>query len=100
MTGIPINSLTSVESEKLINLEATLHKRVIGQEEAITAISKAIRRSRLGIQNPNRPIASFVLSYWSRKTEEVTKALVSMFGAESDIVLTCQSLWRSLRYLV
>jgi ATP-dependent Clp protease ATP-binding subunit ClpC len=60
MTGIPINSLTSVESEKLINLEATLHKRVIGQEEAITAISKAIRRSRLGIQNPNRPIASFL----------------------------------------
>jgi ATP-dependent Clp protease ATP-binding subunit ClpC len=42
MTGIPINSLTSVESEKLINLEATLHKRVIGQEEAITAISKAL----------------------------------------------------------
>jgi len=60
MTGIPIQSLTSVESQKLVNLEATLHKRVIGQEEAISAIAKAIRRSRLGIQNPNRPIASFM----------------------------------------
>jgi ATP-dependent Clp protease ATP-binding subunit ClpA len=88
MTGIPINSLTSVESEKLINLEATLHKRVIGQEEAITAISKAIRRSRLGIQNPNRPIASFLFCGPTGvgKTE-VTKALaVSMFGAESDMI--------------
>jgi ATP-dependent Clp protease ATP-binding subunit ClpC len=76
MTGIPINSLTSVESEKLINLEATLHKRVIGQEEAITAISKAIR-SRLGIQNPNRPIASFLFCGPTGvgKTE-VTKALL------------------------
>lgn len=88
MTGIPINSISSVESEKLINLEATLHKRVIGQEEAITAIAKAIRRSRLGIQNPNRPIASFMFCGPTGvgKTE-VTKALaVSMFGAESDMI--------------
>lgn len=88
MTGIPINALSSVESEKLINLEATLHKRVIGQEEAITAIAKAIRRSRLGIQNPNRPIASFMFCGPTGvgKTE-VTKALaVSMFGAENDMI--------------
>ena len=88
MTGIPINSLSSLESEKLVNLEATLHKRVIGQEEAITAIAKAIRRSRLGIQNPNRPIASFMFCGPTGvgKTE-VTKALaVSMFGAESDMI--------------
>jgi len=57
MTGIPIQSLSAVESQKLVNLESTLHKRVIGQEEGISAIAKAIRRSRLGIQNPNRPIA-------------------------------------------
>jgi len=88
MTGIPIQSISNIESQKLINLEATLHKRVIGQEEAISAIAKAIRRSRLGIQNPNRPIASFLFCGPTGvgKTE-VTKALaVSMFGAESDMI--------------
>ena len=88
MTGIPIQSISNVESQKLINLEATLHKRVIGQDEAISAIAKAIRRSRLGIQNPNRPIASFMFCGPTGvgKTE-VTKALaVSMFGAESDMI--------------
>jgi len=88
MTGIPMQSLSNAESQKLINLEATLHKRVIGQEEAISAIAKAIRRSRLGIQNPNRPIASFMFCGPTGvgKTE-VTKALaVSMFGAESDMI--------------
>ena len=88
MTGIPIQSLSNNESQKLMNLESTLHKRVIGQEEAICAIAKAIRRSRLGIQNPNRPIASFMFCGPTGvgKTE-VTKALaVSMFGAESDMI--------------
>ena len=88
MTGIPIQSISNIESQKLINLESTLHKRVIGQEEAISAIAKAIRRSRLGIQNPNRPIASFMFCGPTGvgKTE-VTKALaVSMFGAESDMI--------------
>ena len=69
-------------------MESTLHKRVIGQEEGISAIAKAIRRSRLGIQNPNRPIASFMFCGPTGvgKTE-VTKALaVSMFGAESDMI--------------
>nr|YP_009545370.1 Clp protease ATP binding subunit [Mallomonas splendens]AYO28524.1 Clp protease ATP binding subunit [Mallomonas splendens] len=88
MTGIPIHSISNVESQKLLNLETTLHKRVIGQEEAICAIAKAIRRSRLGIQNPNRPIASFLFCGPTGvgKTE-VTKALaVSMFGAENDMI--------------
>lgn len=88
MTGIPIQSISNVESQKLVNLESTLHKRVIGQDEAISAIAKAIRRSRLGIQNPNRPIASFLFCGPTGvgKTE-VTKALaVSMFGAESDMI--------------
>ena len=88
MTGIPIQSISNVESEKLMNLEATLHKRVIGQEEAVSAIAKAVRRSRLGIQNPNRPIASFMFCGPTGvgKTE-VTKALaVTMFGAESDMI--------------
>jgi len=88
MTGIPIQSISAVESQKLINLESTLHKRVIGQEEAVSAIAKAIRRSRLGIQNPNRPIASFLFCGPTGvgKTE-VTKALaVSMFGSENDMI--------------
>lgn len=88
MTGIPMQSISNVESEKLMNLEATLHKRVIGQEEAVSAIAKAVRRSRLGIQNPNRPIASFMFCGPTGvgKTE-VTKALaVTMFGAESDMI--------------
>lgn len=88
MTGIPIQSISSVESQKLLNLENTLHKRVIGQDEAINAIAKAIRRSRLGIQNPNRPIASFLFCGPTGvgKTE-VTKALaVSMFGSEDDMI--------------
>jgi ATP-dependent Clp protease ATP-binding subunit ClpA len=88
ITGIPVQSISNVESQKLLNLETTLHKRVIGQEEAISAIAKAIRRSRLGIQNPNRPIASFLFCGPTGvgKTE-VTKALaVSMFGSESDMI--------------
>jgi ATP-dependent Clp protease ATP-binding subunit ClpA len=88
MTGIPIQSISVVESQKLISLEATLHKKVIGQEEAISAIAKAIRRSRLGIQNPNRPIASFLFCGPTGvgKTE-VTKALaISMFGSENDMI--------------
>ena len=88
MTGIPVQSISNVESQKLLHLETTLHKRVIGQEEAITAIAKAIRRSRLGIQNPNRPIASFLFCGPTGvgKTE-VTKALaVSMFGSENDLI--------------
>jgi ATP-dependent Clp protease ATP-binding subunit ClpA len=88
ITGIPIQTISNIESQKLLNLEATLHQRVIGQDEAISAIAKAIRRSRLGIQNPNRPIASFLFCGPTGvgKTE-VTKALaVSMFGAESDMI--------------
>jgi len=88
MTGIPMQSISNDESQKLVNLESTLHNRVIGQEEAVSAIAKAIRRSRLGIQNPDRPIASFMFCGPTGvgKTE-VTKALaVSMFGAESDMI--------------
>jgi ATP-dependent Clp protease ATP-binding subunit ClpA len=88
MTGLPVQSISAVESQKLMNLESNLHKRVIGQEEAISAISKAIRRSRLGIQNPNRPIASFLFCGPTGvgKTE-VTKALAaSMFGSENDMI--------------
>ncbi len=61
-TGVPVNKLTESESELLLHLEDTLHQRLIGQEQAVTAVSRAIRRARVGLKNPNRPIASFIFS--------------------------------------
>ena len=61
-TGVPVQKLTESESVKLLNMEETLHKRLIGQDEAVKAVSKAIRRARVGLKNPNRPIASFIFS--------------------------------------
>ncbi|CAG9465753.1 unnamed protein product [Pedinophyceae sp. YPF-701] len=61
-TGIPIEKVSSDESERLVKMEETLHQRVIGQEEAIVGISRAIRRARVGLKNPNRPIASFIFA--------------------------------------
>jgi ATP-dependent Clp protease ATP-binding subunit ClpA len=88
ITGVPMQSLSEKESRKLANLEKILHKRIIGQKDAVRAIAKAIRRSRLGIQNPNRPIASFFFCGPTGvgKTE-VTKALAStMFGSEKNMI--------------
>ena len=59
-TKIPVQKLAEKESERLLKLEKTLHKRVIGQEEAVTAVAKAIRRGRVGLKDPNRPIGSFL----------------------------------------
>ncbi|MGB3402807.1 MAG: ATP-dependent Clp protease ATP-binding subunit [Microcoleaceae cyanobacterium] len=87
-TGIPVNKMTESEAEKLIHMEDTLHQRIIGQDEAVTAVSKAIRRARVGLQNPNRPIASFIFSGPTGvgKTE-LTKALASyFFGSEEAMV--------------
>ncbi len=88
IVGIPLQALTNEESRKLLNLEASLHQHVIGQDEAVKAIAKAIKRSRLGLQNSNRPIASFLFCGPTGvgKTE-LTKALaLSLFGAESDMI--------------
>ena len=88
ITGIPISTLSNSEIQKLTNLESILHNRVIGQEEAISAIAKAIRRSRLGIQNPDRPLASFLFCGPTGvgKTE-LTKALaLTLFGSEKDMI--------------
>ncbi len=88
LVEIPLQSLSSLESQHLLNLELILHKRVIGQEEAITALSKAIRRARLGVQVPNRPIASFLFCGPTGvgKTE-ITKALAEiMFGSEKEMI--------------
>nr|QCI06096.1 Clp protease ATP binding subunit [Dicranema revolutum] len=87
-TGIPVTKLTKSESEKLMHMEETLHNRIIGQDEAVIAVSKAIRRARVGLKNPNRPIASFIFSGPTGvgKTE-LTKALASyFFGAQEAMV--------------
>ena len=61
-TGIPMEKVSSDESDRLLKMEDTLHTRVIGQDETVKAISRAIRRARVGLKNPNRPNASFILS--------------------------------------
>ena len=61
-TGIPVEKVSSDESKKLLKMEETLHQRIIGQEDAVVAISRAVRRARVGLKSPNRPIASFIFS--------------------------------------
>jgi ATP-dependent Clp protease ATP-binding subunit ClpC len=87
-TGVPVSKLTESESEKLLKMEDTLHERVIGQHDAVTAISKAIRRARVGLKNPNRPIGSFIFSGPTGvgKTE-LAKALADyFFGSQENII--------------
>ncbi len=87
-TKIPLQKLEEKESEKLMKLESILHKRVIGQEEAVTAVSRAMRRGRVGLQDPNRPIASFLfLGPTGVGKTELSKALAeAMFGSESALI--------------
>jgi len=87
-TGVPVNKLTESESEKLLQMEDTLHQRLIGQEDAVKAVSRAIRRARVGLKNPNRPIASFIFSGPTGvgKTE-LTKALAAYFFGSEDAMI-------------
>lgn len=87
-TKIPVQKLAEKESERLLKLEKTLHKRVIGQEEAVTAVAKAIRRGRVGLKNPNRPIGSFLfLGPTGVGKTELSKALAeAMFGSEDAMI--------------
>ena len=87
-TGVPVQKLTESESMKLLNMEETLHQRLIGQDEAVKAVSKAIRRARVGLKNPNRPIASFIFSGPTGvgKTE-LTKALAAYFFGSEDAMI-------------
>ena len=87
-TGVPVNKLTRSESEKLLNMEETLHGRIIGQDEAVAAVSRAIRRARVGLKNPNRPIASFIFAGPTGvgKTE-LTKALAAYFFGSEDAMV-------------
>ena len=87
-TKIPIKKLTSGESERLLKLESVLHSRVIGQDEAVSAVAKAIRRGRVGLKDPKRPVGSFIfLGPTGVGKTELSKALAeAMFGDESDII--------------
>ncbi|WP_220464465.1 ATP-dependent protease ATP-binding subunit ClpC [Paraliobacillus salinarum] len=87
-TGVPVSALTKDESQRLLNLESVLHDRVIGQEEAVDAISKAIRRARAGLKDPKRPIGSFIfLGPTGVGKTELARALAeSMFGDEDAMI--------------
>jgi ATP-dependent Clp protease ATP-binding subunit ClpA len=87
-TGIPVGKVTSDEREKLLNLEGILHQRIIGQDEAVTAIANAVRRARSGINNPNRPLASFLfLGPTGVGKTETTKALGEIFFGKDTQIL-------------
>ncbi len=87
-TGIPVSQLTEEESERLLKLEGVLHERIVGQSEAVTAVAKAIRRGRVGLKDPKRPIGSFIfLGPTGVGKTELCKALAeAMFGSENAIV--------------
>ncbi len=87
-TKIPVSKLAEKESEKLLKLESILHKRVVGQKEAVNAVSRAMRRGRVGLKDPNRPIGSFLfLGPTGVGKTELSKALAeAMFGSESALI--------------
>merc|ERR1712159_551824 len=87
-TGIPVDKVSSDEGVRLMDMEATLHKRLIGQEEAVVACARAIRRARTGLKNPNRPVASFIFSGPTGVGKsELAKSLSSFyFGSEDAMV--------------
>ena len=87
-TGIPLQKLTETESEKLLKLESILHERVIGQEDAVSAVARAIRRSRVGLKDPKRPVGSFLfMGPTGVGKTELSKALAeAMFGSEKSLI--------------
>jgi ATP-dependent Clp protease ATP-binding subunit ClpC len=88
-TGVPVTRIAGTESERLLHLEEGLHERIVGQNEAITAISKAVRRSRVGLKDPKRPMGSFIfLGPTGVGKTELTKALAEfMFGSEDALLV-------------
>ena len=88
-TGVPVSNLTEAETEKLLRMESVLHKRVIGQNEAVTALSKAIRRSRAGLKDPNRPAGSFIfLGPSGVGKTELSKTLAEFLFNSKDALIS------------
>ena len=88
-TGVPVSNLTEAETEKLLRMEGVLHERVIGQEEAVTALSKAIRRSRAGLKDPKRPAGSFIfLGPSGVGKTELSKALTEFLFSSEDALIS------------
>ena len=88
-TGVPVSNLTEAETEKLLRMESVLHERIIGQEEAVTALSKAIRRSRSGLKDPKRPAGSFIfLGPSGVGKTELSKALAEFLFNSEDALLS------------
>lgn len=87
-TGIPVSQLTKEESERLLNMEQILHERIVGQDKAVASIARAIRRGRVGLKNPNRPIGSFIFlgPTGVGKTELCKTLAEAMFGDENAII--------------
>ena len=87
-TGIPVSQLTQAESERLLHLEDELHRRIVGQDEAVSAVARAIRRGRVGIKNPNRPLGSFIFlgPTGVGKTELCKSLAEAMFGDENAML--------------
>ncbi len=87
-TGVPVTQLTKTESERLLNLEQVLHERIVGQHEAVESLSRAIRRGRVGLKDPSRPIGSFIfLGPTGVGKTELCKALAeAMFGSENAMI--------------
>merc|ERR1712050_35135 len=87
-TGIPVEKVSSEETERLIMMEETLHTRVIGQDEAVVAISKAVRRARVGLKDPHRPIASFIFAGPTGVGKsELAKTLASYYFGSEDAMI-------------
>ena len=99
-TGIPVANLSADETKRLRNMESILHRRVIGQNEAVTAVSRAIRRGRVGLSDPDRPIGSFLfLGPTGVGKTELCRALAEAVFGESEAMIgsTCPNTWKSTR---
>lgn len=98
-TKIPVSKLEEKESERLLKLESILHKRVIGQDEAVSAVARAMRRGRVGLQDPRRPIGSFLfLGPTGVGKTELSKARRGYVRTESVDGSICQNIWRDIPF--
>ena len=100
-TGVPVKKLREEESERLLHMEDVLHQRVIGQEDAVVAVARAIRRARAGLKDPKRPIGSFIFlgpRAWARRSWPAPWRRRCLGTRRPWSASICQSTWRSTRF--